>query len=453
MDKLYTLNPKALWAQMKTEHFAFWMICAYLILQYFDPLRIYSGLDSLPLDKITIGLAVLALPMDPHRHWVRDATNVWMTLFLVVILLSSALAIYPAISWSHWFDFVGWYLIYFLVINIVTTPERYFIFLVIFLLANFKMSFFGARTWAARGFGFTGWGLLGPPGYFNNSSDFSSEMLMFAPIAFELALFVKPRVRRLTYWFLMLGAVTGAMSVLGASSRGSQVALAFQGAWMAIQRKLKVGVLIAILVVAGVGYALLPAAEKARFTAAGTDSTSVQRLDYWKAALKMIENHPILGVGYYNFAPVYAAHRSHKLWHGKAQLPHNIFFQVGTDAGLIGLGIFMILIYRNLKITRDIRRASEKSEGAVPAFAPSVAKGLVLTTWGFIVAGQFNTVAYYPFLWINLALTVSLADITRRAAELGAEAESERRPHDSYAGLVGASGSTHGEVLARRSSP
>lgn len=452
MDKLYTLNPKALWAQMKKEHFAFWMICFYLILQYFDPLQIYHGLDFLPLDKITLGLAVLTLPMDSRRHWVRDATNVWMTLFFVVILVSSALATYPAISWSHWFDFVGWYLIYFLVINIVTTPERYFIFLLIFLLANFKMSFFGARTWALRGFGFTGWGIVGPPGYFQNSSDFSSEMLMFAPIAFELALFVKPRVRRLTYWFLMLGAVTGAMSVLGASSRGSQVGLAFQGSWMAIQRKLKVGVLIGIVVLAGLGYALLPAAEKARFAAAGTDRTSVQRLDYWRAATKMIENHPFLGVGYYNFAPVYVAHRSDKLWHGKAQLPHNIFFQVGTDAGLIGLGIFMMLIYRNLKITRDIRRASEKSEG-VPEFAPSVGKGLVVTTWGFVVAGQFNTVAYYPFFWINLALTVSLADIIRRTVELRAEAGSDRRLHASDGEFVGASGSAHGKVLARRSSP
>lgn len=452
MDKLYTLNPKALWTQFKTEHFAFWMMCFYLILQYFDPLRIYHALDFLPLDKVTLGLAVLALPMDSRRRWVRDTTNVWMTLFLVVILVSSALATYPSISWSHWFDFIGWYLIYFLIINVVTTEERYFIFLVIFLLANFKMSFFGARTWAARGFGYADWGLQGPPGFFENSSDFSSEMLMFAPIAFELALFVKPRVRRITYWFLMLGAVTGAMSVLGASSRGSQLGLAFQATWMAIQRKLKVRVLVAVALVAGLGYVLLPAAEKARFTSTGTDTTSVQRLDYWRAGLKMIENHPYLGVGYFNFAPVYASHASNKLWHGKAQLPHNIFIQVGTDAGLVGLGIFLMLIYRNVKITRDIRRACEKIDD-VPAFAPSMARGLVLTTWGFVIAGQFNTVAYYPFLWINLALTVSLADIVRRTAERGAEAKLRQPLYASYGGLVEPSGSTQGELLAPRNAP
>ncbi|HEV2268357.1 MAG TPA: O-antigen ligase family protein [Steroidobacteraceae bacterium] len=416
MDKLYTLSPKALWSQFRREHFAFWMLCVYLVLQYFDPVKIYTHLDVLPWDKITLGLTVLAWPLDPQRRWVRDPTNILMTLFLGVLILASAFATYPAISWSHWFEFLGWYVIYFLIINMVTTGERYFIFLCIFLLANFKLSFFGARTWAGRGFGFTSWGLTGPPGYFNNSSDFSSEMLMFAPIAFELALFIKPFARRVTYWFVMLGAVTGAMSVLGASSRGSQVALAFQGTWIAIQRKLGLRVLVGIVLLAGVGYALLPAAEKARFADVGKDSTSMQRLDYWRAGLKMIEEHPILGVGYFNFAPEYAAHSQFKLWHGKAQLPHNIFIQVGTDAGVLGIGVFLMLIYRNLKVAKDIRRAcAENSES--PAFAPSVARGLVITTWGFVIAGQFNTVAYYPFLWMNLALTVSLANIVKRSAE------------------------------------
>ncbi len=438
MDKLYTLSPRALWSQFWREHFAFWMLCAFLVLQYFDPVKIYEHLDVLPWDKIVLGLTVLAWPLDPHRRWVRDSTNVWMTLFLTVILVSSALATYPAISWSHWFDFLGWYVIYFLVINMVTTGERYFIFIGIFLLANFKMSFFGARTWAERGFGFTNWGLVGPPGYFGNSSDFSSEMLMFAPIAFELALFVKPFARRWAYWFLMLGAVTGAMSILGASSRGSQVALAFQGGWIAIQRKLRVSLLIGVVLLAGVGYALLPAAEKARFADIGKDNTSLQRLDYWKAGLKMIENHPFLGVGYFNFAPVYAAHDRAHLWHGKAQVPHNIFIQVGTDAGLIGLAIFLVLIHRNFKVARDIRRACAKDTDA-PAFATSVARGLTITTWGFVIAGQFNTVAYYPFLWMNLALTVSLANIVKRSAEQRAPvvpADAARLPAGSQLGTT-----------------
>ena len=410
MDTLYSFHPLAFWRQFKKEHFAFKMACAYLILEYVRPQSIHPELNIVPWDKIVIGLSFLALPLDPGRHRVRDATNLWISLFGIVIIVASALATFPAISWSHWFDFFGWYAIYFLIIFTVTTPERFFIFIAIYLLANFKLSFFGARTWAATGFSFSSWGIHGPPGDFENSSDLSTQMLMFAPIAFELALFVKPRVKPVTYWFLMLGAVTGAMTVLGASSRGSQVALAVQAGWIAIQRKLRLRVLVGIAVVAAIGYALLPAAEKARFASAGTDNTSIQRFDYWRGGLKMIENHPFLGVGYFNFPAVYAMQDPTKLWHGTAQLPHNIFIEVGTDAGLIGLSIFLVLIYRNLKIARDIRRACERNANA-PGYAPSIARGLAVTTWGFVIAGQFNTVAYYPFLWINLALTVALFDI------------------------------------------
>jgi len=414
MDALYSFNPLALWRQFKKEHFVFKMACLYLILEYVRPQSIHPELNFLPWDKIVIGLAALALPFDPNRHRVRDATNIWISLFGVVLIAASALATFPSISWSHWFDFFGWYAIYFLIIFSVNTAERFFIFIAIYLIANFKLSFFGARTWAATGFSFSSWGIYGPPGDFQNSSDLSTQMLMFAPIAFELALFVKPRVKQLTYWFLMLGAITGVMTVLGASSRGSQVALAAQAGWIAIQRKLRMRVIAGVAILAAIGYALLPAAEKARFASAGIDSTSIQRFDYWRGGLKMIEHHPLLGVGYFNFPSVYAIQDPTKLWHGHAQLPHNIFIQVGTDAGLVGLGIFLILIYRNFKITRDIRRACDGS-AAAPAYAPSVARGLAVTAWGFVIAGQFNTVAYYPFLWINLALTVALFNIVSRS--------------------------------------
>ena len=37
-------------------------------------------------------------------------------------------------------DYFGWFLIYFLLINVVTTEKRFFIILIIFCLASFKLS-------------------------------------------------------------------------------------------------------------------------------------------------------------------------------------------------------------------------------------------------------------------------------------------------------------------------
>jgi len=416
MEGLYSLSPRAIWTVLKDEHFSFWMVCGYLVLEYFRPQSIIPALDVVPWDKLFVGLCAVSLLADPQRRWVRNRTNLWMTLFLGVIVFSSFFAEYPTVSWSHWFDFFGWYVIYFLIINTVTTSRRYFIFIGIFLLASFKLSLFGAKTWVLRGFGFRKWGIQGPPGFFENSGELSIQMLMFAPIAYELALFFKSRLSRTGYWIAMAVPVTGVMTVLGASSRGAQIALAYQAYRTKFKGKLNLKLLVVLAAIAWGCWALLPDAQKARFLTIGDDKSSQQRLYYWQAGVRMIEKHPLLGVGYFNFQPYFAIHESNEILYGVAQLPHNIFVQVGTDAGLIGLGVFLMLIRCNLRTAREIQLMCAEEEGH-PSFAGSMARGLSISTWGFVIAGQFVTVTYYPFLWINLALTVSLANIVARSAQ------------------------------------
>jgi putative inorganic carbon (HCO3(-)) transporter len=338
-------------------------------------------------------------------------------LFLVVILVSCALAVYPSVSWAHWFDFVGWFIVYFLIINIVNTPQRFFIFLGIFLLASFKLSFFGARTWALRGFSFTTWGLMGPSGHFQNSGELALQMLMFAPISYFLAEFFRPTVSKFKYFMLLLVPVTAVFTVIGAGSRGAQLAMVFQAFRVMIKGKVSLKKLVLIALVGFAGYAMVPEQMLARFQSAGEDQTSQQRLLYWKGGLKMIEEHPALGVGFYNFAPYFTEHYPQDLLFGAAQLPHNIFVQVGTDVGIIGLLIFLAILVRNFRVCMAIEKLAPRDD-PTGRFARAVAAGLSVALWGFILAGQFVTVTYYPFLWINLAMSVALLNITRQQVAL-----------------------------------
>lgn len=415
MDDFYSLRTGALWRHFASEKFSFWMICGYLFIEYVRPQSIIPALDVLPWARTFLLLAMAGWLLDKQRRWVRDPANVWMTLFLTVILLSCLVAEFPEISWSHWFDFVGWYVIYFLLINIVNSEKRFFILLAIFLLASFKLSFFGARTWAMRGFSFTSWGLMGPPGHFQNSGELSIQMLMFSPIAYHVALFLRPWLSRTRYLLLMFFPVTGALTVMGAGSRGAQLGMVYQLYRSLLKGKLSIKALLLVGIVASVGYTLLPDEQKARFSSAGDDRTSQQRLLYWTHGVDMIKEFPVLGVGFYNFAPYYERHYPEDMLYGAAQLPHNIFVQVGTDTGILGLVIFMGILYRSFKCCREIRAISARA-GPAETFASSVATGLTIALWGFIIAGQFVTVTYYPFLWINLALTVSLLNIVKQQA-------------------------------------
>ena len=76
---------------------------------------------------------------------------------------ASLFADFPMPSWDATSLFLNWFLLYFLMITVINSERRFFIFLLAFLLYNLKMSQHGLWSWASRGFSFTSWGLQGPP--------------------------------------------------------------------------------------------------------------------------------------------------------------------------------------------------------------------------------------------------------------------------------------------------
>lgn len=412
MEALYSLKLRSFWGQFRRESFAFWMICGYLFCEYVRPQSIFPALDFLPWASLFLALSLVGILFDKKREWAAAPPNKWMIAFLVLILLSSWNAVFPDASFRRLESFYTWLIIYFLIINIVNTRERFLIFLAIFVIATFKISLSLALKWARRGFSFTTWGLQGPPGFFTNSGELAIQMCVFFPIAYVLARGLKPYVSRKMHWILMLMPITAVMTIMGTSSRGGQLALAVQILLMFWRRLYKPKVFVGLALIVAVLYSIIPDEQKERFSAAGDDRTSQQRLLYWEHGLDMIRERPFTGVGFFNFAPYYQRYFSDDMLYEKAELPHNIFIQVGTDAGIPALLVFLILIYQTIRINGSTMRLCRGSP-ADSLFA-QIAWSLNIALLGFVVAGQFVTVTYYPFMWINLALTVSLNWSIRR---------------------------------------
>lgn len=411
MADFYSLKLGAIWKFFRKEHFSFWAICGYMVIEYIRPQMIFRQLDILPWAKLFLVLSLVAWLVDRKRRWVSDPTNKWMIIYLLVIILASYTAYFPAVSHKHFMDFFGWFVIYFLVINIVNSEKRLFIFLLIFMLASFKLSLHGARTWAMRGFAFTDWGLMGPEGYFQNSGELAIQMLMFTPIAYQFVTGIRPWLTSFKYYALMSLPVTGAMTIIGSSTRGGQIALAVQVFKTFLWGRLSIKTVLLCTLLSTTGWMLVPEEQKQRFMSAGEDETSRQRLLYWERGVEMIGDHPALGVGYFNFAPYFAKYYPEDiiLGRGRAELPHNIFVQVGTDAGIVGLFVYLMLIYRGFRSTRDVRKhINGNPDNHVNLL---LSKGMDSALIGFLIAGQFVTVGYYPFMWIHLALVVSFRNI------------------------------------------
>ena len=412
MEDFYALRLKPMWSYFRSERLAFWMICGYLFMEYVRPQSIYPALDILPWASLFLMGAAGAWMIDRKEKWVSDPVHKWLFLFLIVLILSCANAYYPEVSWPHLRDFYIWLIVYFCIVNVVNTPKRYFIFLLIFLLASFKISLSSAKTWAMRGFAFTSWGLQGPPGFFENSGELAIQMLMFSPIALEWARFAKPWLTKAKYYVLLLFPITGAMTVMGASSRGGQLGLVYQLYHSLLKGNISFKTIVLVVTLGTAAYWLLPDEQKNRFSNAGDDKTSQQRLLYWKHGITMIEENPFLGIGYFNFPTYYEHYHRDDMLYETAQLPHNIFIQVGTDSGVTGLCFFLMIIYRNFRTTAEIRKLTQADMATKPYYR--LARGLDSALFGFLIAGQFVTVTYYPYLWINLALSVALKNVVTR---------------------------------------
>jgi probable O-glycosylation ligase (exosortase A-associated) len=407
-NRLYTLSPRAILAFVRRQPPSFLLVLVYLFFEYVRPQNIYSGLQGLPFAKTVIFLALIAFVLERRR--VRlGVPEVLLGLFALIVLASSLGAFYPSMSYASFVDFYSWVVIYLLIANVVDTEDRFLVFVLCFLLYSFKMSQFGTRSWAMSGFAFREWGTTGAPGFFQNSGEFGIQMCIFLPliVAFIQALGENwPRWLRISAWIAAATAVTG---IVGSSSRGAVVGAAAVALWIMMKSRRKLKSLLVTIVLAVVVYAIVPAEQKARFEAMGQDATSVSRTTYWRHGLEMMRDYPILGIGYANW-PEY-----HDIVYGRRALPHNIFIQAGAELGISGLLAFIALLCSTFFVNHDTRRLARlRPDGG--RFAFYMAHGLDGAMVGFVASGFFVTVLYYPYFWINLAMTVALNNAARRAA-------------------------------------
>ncbi|MCW8091291.1 O-antigen ligase family protein [Alteromonas sp. ASW11-130] len=392
------LRIKNLWTYYKGESLAFQCICLYLFVEFFRPQSIFPVLNFAPWAQILLIVSFLTSFFDNKAGFKMSGMHVLVILFALSIHLSFLVAYDVSWSQEYYIFFIQWLVVMFITTTIVTTKERIYVFFLVLFLCSLKIAAGTSRIWAMRGFGFTDWGLKGPPGYFQNSGELAVLMLLLFPIGYYLYSRYKNDVRWWEKYILLAAAVCPVLTILGSSSRGSQVALMVQICFMFWKKIFRPKVLITFAVVAWIGWSVLPEEQKERFTSAGEDKSSVQRLLYWENAWEMMLEHPALGVGYYNFIPYYTRHYPEDILYGqRAQLPHNIFFQIGTDAGFIGLFFYLLIIISSLTRNLPIKAGNYHPDDE---FFLLLWKALKLSVLGFVIAGQFVTIGYYPFLWI-----------------------------------------------------
>lgn len=410
--RYYSVNIKEIWKGLKQEPISFWLLCIYFFFEYVRPQSLYPVLDIAPWPQIFLILTLVTAILDKSVHWVSHIQNKLFVTFSIVITLSGYFAFDPWASWDYRNVMLTWFIVYFLVITIVNTERRLILFFLAYFLFNLKMAQHGVVSWVSRDFSFAGHGLIGSPGYFRNSGEYAIQMIIYGSLAIAFVAALKRYWSRYKKWFFYIAAATGYMAVIGASSRGAQLGLAAIGIWVVLKQRGGFKGLLFLIIASIVIYNILPDEQIQRFQEMGQDRTSLQRLTYWKIALEdVIPENILLGVGYHNWI----TYVEHLYPQGvgvmnRVQESHNIYIQAASELGITGLLIFLFMIILAF-ITNARTRVLVKDLDNKLIFY--LTYGLDAGLIGYLVAGTFVTVLYYPFFWVQIAMIVSLYSVSR----------------------------------------
>lgn len=396
---MFRLDLTGLISAFRGQDPIFYLGCCYIVLNYLRPQLIYPALNILPWTQIVI---LLGLALMVTRGQLKfNMTHFLVFLFAFLATLSALNSQYPYISRHNLTTPMIFAVEVLFLSNCSKSSKQTTLLFALLFICLFKMSFFGARIWATRGFGFTSWGIQGPPGFFQNSGEYSLLMAITAVMSIPFILSLD--VKRKYFWLL---PITAMMTVMGASSRGGQLALIIGLLFLLIAyKKFKFKNILYTVAFCWTVVAITPAEQKARFSTMGEDDTSTSRFQYWEAGLEMAKDFPMLGVGLNAFPEYY--HNHYKVLDGsylasRREVSHNSLVQVASTLGFPSLLVYLLL-HALVFFPKKPKKSRTSSISSSERHYTNALRASVLT---YFVGSMFMSVAFYPYIYLLVSLLI-----------------------------------------------
>jgi O-antigen ligase len=248
-----------------------------------------------------------------------------------------------------------------------------------------------------------------------NANDLAAVLVASLVLTVALAAWYKPSpILRLIAIAAGLACVTLTFLTLSRAGLLSLGVVLVFAVLVASRQRGKVLVLALVAVIGVVGYFafLAPPSARERVTSVGSGTG---RTDVWRLGARMIEAHPVLGVGIANFAQtslhfVNEPGRLDTENKGEALVAHNIYLETLAELGIVGLLIFLPVLgapmWMTLKAARNFGAAGDLRTEAL-------ARAVFVAQMAMLSAAFFASIQYNKQLWILLAFGPALLAVSR----------------------------------------
>ena len=295
-----------------------------------------------------------------------------------------------------------------------------------------------------------------PTGTFGNSNFQSAFMGLIATVAFAMALNSAYTILvRIGLAVMGFGAVVVIYETL--SEQGYLNLIAGVGVvamvWLFMSKRKVIGLAVAGLGVIGGGLVFLALINQGPFAQYIYNSSIIARGYYWKAALKMLTDHPVFGVGMDGYINWYRRSRPADYFENGflsySDSAHNVYLDIASSGGF---ALLMIYIAIAVLVILSIVRVVQRNDGFDPFFVAIVGawaayhvqslvsiNQLGLAIWGWVLSG----------LIIGFEINTRIKDVNKDAPtkikSTGKKARASTQPLSSkailslFAGVVTAS--------------
>jgi putative inorganic carbon (hco3(-)) transporter len=254
-------------------------------------------------------------------------------------------------------------------------------------------------------------------GGIGDANEQAAVLVAAIPIAISLGAAMRRPALRLLCWggglFCLIGVFT-TLSRVGLIALGCVMAAAvvFGGRWRA-----RAAVLLAVTVLGTVTYyfALAPLASRQRVTMSSTSGRS----DIWRVGWRMVQAHPLTGVGSGNFqaASVHYVQgigtlTSAFLIVDVPHVAHNVYLELLADLGIPGLLAFLgVAGFSMLAVTKAARRFERAGDRDMEL----VSRCMFLALVAFMSADFFLSGEFSKQLWLTFALCPAILALSQGA--------------------------------------
>jgi probable O-glycosylation ligase (exosortase A-associated) len=395
---------------------ALYVLLLYLWIAYFRPEQwVWSPLITQLNISFFTGVAVVIASVFSRKQWrIFDWRIVLLGLFVLQGFISTSVSPHSDYAWHYWLEFARGIVATYLITVLVTSPSE---FRLVLLVIGISLGLESAKQ---------GWvGMILHPADVNlnelpmlgDNNGVAVGMLMLIPILTTLAATARTGWERWMHRFLIVGVLYRALSTY---SRGGFVACIALALFYAARSPRRVAALSGIALAGAIVFSVLPETYWNRVETIGVseqtmDTSSASRLHFWRVALAMASEHPLLGIGHNAYNVTYNEYDDLSGAFGLNRSVHSAWFGVLAELGYPGLVLFIAQLLLARRACSRARRAAKlrPENGDLARFAFAIEGALV----AFVVGGSFVPFQYTEMLWHMIGLSIVLNVLAVKAPE------------------------------------